>query len=250
MAKQKSRNIQRISNKKRGRPKVKFSIWILILLFVFAFAAFFVAYMVSANMNEDFLENEFGSITDEEVQSVEEPEDTEEPDDEPEEPTAEKIKITNPIPQSTPSDSSYFDSCCLITDSTLLQMADFTNLKDIIGNEDLNALNCNSTKVATNYGTVTAYETIQIKRPDNVYIMLGSDIGTDPVDEMIDNYSKLVENLLSAVIALGATGIFAAAEFLILQAPDVAISEAAVGAALSPLIFIVTLKKIKGGKDK
>ncbi len=198
MTKQKSRNIQRISNKKRGRPKVKFSIWILILLFVFAFAAFFVAYMVSANMNEDFLENEFGSITDEEVQSVEEPEDTEEPDDEPEEPTAEKIKITNPIPQSTPSDSSYFDSCCLITDSTLLQMADFTNLKDIIGNEDLNALNCNSTKVATNYGTVTAYETIQIKRPDNVYIMLGSDIGTDPVDEMIDNYSKLVENLHSA----------------------------------------------------
>ena len=59
------------------------------------------------------------------------------------------------------------------------------------------------------------------------------------------------ENLLSAVIALSVTGIFCAAEFLILQAPDVAISEAAVGAALSPLIFIVTLRKInKGGKDK
>lgn len=58
------------------------------------------------------------------------------------------------------------------------------------------------------------------------------------------------ENLLSAAIALCATGLFAAAEFLILQAPDVAISEAAVGAALTPLIFIVTLKKIKGGKDK
>ena len=39
-------------------------------------------------------------------------------------------------------------------------------------------------------------------------------------------------------------------EFLILQAPDVAISEAAVGAALSPLIFIVALKKIRGGDDK
>ena len=36
------------------------------------------------------------------------------------------------------------------------------------------------------------------------------------------------EKLLSSVIALGVTGIFAAAEFLILQAPDVAISEAAV----------------------
>ena len=59
-----------------------------------------------------------------------------------------------------------------------------------------------------------------------------------------------LENLLSAVIALGVTGIFAAAEFLLLHAPDVAISEAAVGAALTPLIFIVTLRKVKGGDGK
>ena len=55
------------------------------------------------------------------------------------------------------------------------------------------------------------------------------------------------DNLLSAVIALSVTGIFAAAAFLVLHAPDVAISEAAVGAALCPLIFIVALKKINGG---
>ena len=55
-----------------------------------------------------------------------------------------------------------------------------------------------------------------------------------------------LEDLLSSIIALGATGLFVAAEFLILHAPDVAISEAAVGAALSPLIFIVTLRKIRG----
>ncbi len=58
------------------------------------------------------------------------------------------------------------------------------------------------------------------------------------------------EKLLSAVIALSVTGIFAAAAFLLMHAPDVAISEAAVGAALSPLIFIAALKKIKGGDDK
>ena len=58
------------------------------------------------------------------------------------------------------------------------------------------------------------------------------------------------EKLLSSVIALGTTGIFAAAEYLLLHAPDVAISEAAVGAALTPLIFIVTLRKIKGGGDQ
>ena len=59
-----------------------------------------------------------------------------------------------------------------------------------------------------------------------------------------------LENLLSAVIALSVTGIFAAAAFLIMHAPDVAISEAAVGAALAPMIFIVTLRKLKGGGDK
>ena len=58
------------------------------------------------------------------------------------------------------------------------------------------------------------------------------------------------EKLLSSVIALGVTGIVTAAEFLLLHAPDVAISEAAVGAALTPLIFIVTIKKLKGGDDK
>lgn len=58
------------------------------------------------------------------------------------------------------------------------------------------------------------------------------------------------EKLLSSVIALGLTGLFAAAEFLLLHAPDVALSEAAVGAALVPLIFIVTLKKLRGGDDE
>ena len=59
-----------------------------------------------------------------------------------------------------------------------------------------------------------------------------------------------LEKLLSCVISLGITGIFVAAEFLLLHAPDVAISEAAVGVALTPLIFIVTLRKIRGGSDK
>ena len=58
------------------------------------------------------------------------------------------------------------------------------------------------------------------------------------------------EKLLSSIIALGLTGVFAAAAFLLLHAPDVAISEAAVGVALTPLIFIVALKKIRGGDDK
>ena len=58
------------------------------------------------------------------------------------------------------------------------------------------------------------------------------------------------ENLLSSIIALSVTGMFCAAEFLVLHAPDVAISEAAVGAALVPLIFIITLRKVNGRDGK
>ena len=58
------------------------------------------------------------------------------------------------------------------------------------------------------------------------------------------------ETLLSSVIALSITGLFCAAEFLVLHAPDVAISEAAVGAALVPLIFIITLRKVNGRDGK
>ena len=57
------------------------------------------------------------------------------------------------------------------------------------------------------------------------------------------------EKLLSAVIALAVTGVFCAGAFLVMHAPDVAISEAAVGAALTPMVFIIALKKMRGGDD-
>ena len=53
----------------------------------------------------------------------------------------------------------------------------------------------------------------------------------------------MFENVLSSVIALGVTGAFMALEFILLQAPDVAIAEAAVGAVLSTAIFVIAVKK-------
>ena len=200
MAKEKSRTIQRISNKKRGRPKVRFNIGIFIILFVFSFALIFVFYMLAANANDDFLEKEFGAVSEIDNNQPEVKEVVPDADNETEEGTTAAVKkdITNPVPQSNPMDSGYFDSSCLVTDGTLLQMGEFTDMKDIIGSDALNALNCNSTKIATNYGTVTAYEALQVKKTDNVYIMLGSDIGADPVDEMIENVTKFVNDILSA----------------------------------------------------
>ncbi len=51
------------------------------------------------------------------------------------------------------------------------------------------------------------------------------------------------DKMLSSVIALGITGAFMALEFIMLNAPDVAISEAAVGAVLTTAIFIISVRK-------
>lgn len=60
-----------------------------------------------------------------------------------------------------------------------------------------------------------------------------------------------IDKILHSIIAMAVMGTFLALEFLLLSAPDVAIAEAAVGAILTPIIFIITLKKIKGkGEDK
>jgi len=51
------------------------------------------------------------------------------------------------------------------------------------------------------------------------------------------------DKVLTSVIALGVTGCFVALEFIMLHAPDVAISEAAVGAVLTTALFIIAVRK-------
>ena len=58
------------------------------------------------------------------------------------------------------------------------------------------------------------------------------------------------QKTLSSIIALGMTGAFMALEFILLQAPDVAIAEAAVGAVLTTVLFVITLRKTKEGGKK
>ena len=51
------------------------------------------------------------------------------------------------------------------------------------------------------------------------------------------------KDLLVSVIYLAAMSLMLATEFYILQAPDVAIAEAAIGAGLATAIYIITIKR-------
>lgn len=58
------------------------------------------------------------------------------------------------------------------------------------------------------------------------------------------------DKTLMSVLSLGATGAFVSLEFILLQAPDVAISEAAVGAVLTTALFIIAIKKTTKKEDE
>lgn len=62
--------------------------------------------------------------------------------------------------------------------------------------------------------------------------------------------TTVVDDTLSAIVSMGAMGSLVALEFLLLHAPDVAIAEGAVGAVLTPVIFLIALKKVKGGSEE
>jgi len=49
-------------------------------------------------------------------------------------------------------------------------------------------------------------------------------------------------DLLASIVALAALGLLLSLEFYILQAPDVAMAEAAIGAGLTTAIFILTIR--------
>lgn len=55
--------------------------------------------------------------------------------------------------------------------------------------------------------------------------------------------------VVNAVVASAATGAFLTLLFLLLEAPDVALSEAAVGVVAVPLVMLISLAKIRGLLD-
>jgi len=52
-------------------------------------------------------------------------------------------------------------------------------------------------------------------------------------------------DLLAAVVGMAAVSLFASILFFMLQAPDVAMTEAAIGAALSGAVFIFAIKRTR-----
>jgi uncharacterized MnhB-related membrane protein len=58
-------------------------------------------------------------------------------------------------------------------------------------------------------------------------------------------FAVLMKDLISAAIAVAAMSLLLSLEFYILQAPDVAIAQAGVGACLTTAILVIAIKATK-----
>jgi uncharacterized MnhB-related membrane protein len=59
-----------------------------------------------------------------------------------------------------------------------------------------------------------------------------------------------LKDLIAAAIAVAAMSLLLSLEFYILQAPDVAIAEAGVGACLTTAIFVIAIRATKRMEDE
>lgn len=63
-------------------------------------------------------------------------------------------------------------------------------------------------------------------------------------------FAVYLKDLIAAAIAVAAMSLLLSLEFFILQAPDVAIAEAGVGACLTTAILIIAIKATKRMEDE
>jgi uncharacterized MnhB-related membrane protein len=57
----------------------------------------------------------------------------------------------------------------------------------------------------------------------------------------------LLDNIISAVISSGLASLFASVVYVVLAAPDVAMTEASIGSGLSTMIFLYAIRKTRDG---
>jgi len=63
-------------------------------------------------------------------------------------------------------------------------------------------------------------------------------------------FAVLLKDLIAAAIAIAAMSLLLSLEFFILQAPDVAIAEAGVGACLTTAILVISIRSTKRMEDE
>ncbi len=80
---------------------------------------------------------------------------------------------------------------------------------------------------------------------NNEYLFIGIAIMVGIISIVLSFLAIHSKKLSVAIIAAGVVSLFASVLYLLMAAPDVAMTEASIGSGLSTLIFFYVLNKIK-----
>lgn len=184
------KNIISLESKKK-KPAVKFSFYIIIIIFIITMGACFAMHMANANINDDeFIKKYF-------VESNSDTNTSQSNTAALSESTVQNI--VNPVPQSEPRDNTYLSSCVFIGDSSvsaIISASQYIPSQNVISSASLSTIN--SSSITINDKTDSFSNVIKTLNPQNLYIMLGrNEITSLSSDKLIAEYKTLIKNIKS-----------------------------------------------------
>lgn len=173
--------------KSSSGPLIRFRFKVVFIIFIIVTAVCFFIYMTGVNLDDDetavniFLSSDISkteSIADEPLDEVKE--------------------IINPVPSSEPLTETYFGKCAFVGDSITVGLSDYqlVPIKNVYAEIGMNIEKINTDTIQTAFGETTVLEGLKQAKPENIYIMLGSNgISWLSINEMISYYAEFVDSV-------------------------------------------------------
>lgn len=180
-------------NKKPRRVRYHFSLVFFAAVLIFGFM--FYKYMTETTL-EDVLANAADSGTigiSDDINDTPEQEDADQPNSESQNITEEGI--INPVPESEAKTADYLNSCIFVGDSITYGLASYNVVPsaNVYASMSMSISKVETAKIDTQYGEMTIAEALQLKQPENIYIMLGSNgAAFMSVNDMYQSFSSFM----------------------------------------------------------
>lgn len=174
--------------KSNSGPLIRFRFKVVFIVFIIVTAVCFLIYMTGANFEDDDMETNMflRSEVSETSSNV---------DDEP----LDKVKeIINPVPLSESLTETYFGKCAFVGDSITVGLSDYqlVPIKNVYAEIGMNIEKINTDTLKTAFGETTVLDGLKQAKPENIYIMLGSNgIAWLPISDMISYYSEFISSI-------------------------------------------------------
>ncbi len=200
------------ARKKRRRGTLRLSVILLIFIcsIIISFISYYFHFDISSKPNPDFVSKDSSSaqvlqnavvtdtagntVTDSSGNAVTEPAVTEE-----NQTSENESNGISPVKESEKKDDSYLDTCVFIGDSITSGFANykFVSYENVFASVGLNLKEINTAEIKTpELGTVSVLDGLRSKKPENVYILLGSNgIAWLDNDSMITDYSSFIDSI-------------------------------------------------------